>query len=341
MTLNKFLANGSKREIILNTLKSFALMVSYDFFIKPLISYLISYLHIPNVFSLLPPDSLLIGFIAFLFMHFRPGRNIDLILAQADRKIIEKSIKTRDQTEDERGKTRHGSEQWNELSKKIAFFDRHIGHYERRILARAKSRHTERGADIPLFGFSMSPTQIKWVLGSLMIFSLIVSIGAYSLISIQNDNIETLTSQVSEEGIANIRIEIDELNTSYMDLKIQYEQLKEEYETLEEKNRELAREVVEAELKFITVTGIINVIKGRDLLGEVIRTPLEVKFESPQGELKGLDNDLDNGRYSVTIDNNCIYIVKIKYSSNLFSNWITVDSNFRLDSDVSVFSKNW
>ena len=140
MTLNEFLANGSKREIILNTLKSFALMVFYDFLIKPLISYLISSLQIPNVFSLLPPDSLLIGFIAFLYIHFRPGRNIDLILNQADRKIIEKSIKTRDRTEDERGKTRHGSEQWNELSEKIAFFDRHIGQYERRIKIRRSSK---------------------------------------------------------------------------------------------------------------------------------------------------------------------------------------------------------
>ena len=220
MTLNKGIANGSKREIILNTLKSIALMVFYDFLIKPLITSLISSLHIPNVFSFFPPDSLLIGFIAFLYIHFRPGRNIDLIIDQADRNIIEKSIKTRDQTEDERGKTRHGSERWNEYSEKIAFFNRQIGRYGKRILARAKSRQTERGGGIPIFRFSMSPTQIKWVLSILFIFSLIVSIGAYSLISIQNDTIETLTFQASEEGIANLRIEIDEINASFMDLKI-------------------------------------------------------------------------------------------------------------------------
>lgn len=128
------LANGSKREIVLNGLKSIIPMVIYDFSIKPLIINFLIPLQIPSfLFYLLTPNSLLIGFIAFLYIHLRRGRNIDIILDQADKKIIEKSIKIRDKTEDERAKTRHGSEQWNELSEKIAFFDRHIGHYERRI----------------------------------------------------------------------------------------------------------------------------------------------------------------------------------------------------------------
>ncbi len=139
MTLNEFSANGIKRESILKTLISFALMVFYDFLIKPLLTNLLRYLQIPNVFSLLPPNTYLIGFIAFLYIHFRPGSNIDLILEQSDRRVIKISIEIKNKAEEERGKTRHGSEQWNELSEKIGAYDRHIGHYEKRIKARKRS----------------------------------------------------------------------------------------------------------------------------------------------------------------------------------------------------------
>ena len=196
-------------------------------------------------------------------------------------------------------------------------------------------RRNERREDITIFRMSTSLT--KWVLVGLTLFS----IGSLYFNFTLFENVENLTYQLTEEGITTIIHERDEISTSYIDLKIQYEQLKEDYETLEEKNKEILQQLQVAELEYITVTGIIIKKIGQDWIGEVTRTPLEIKFESSSGELMARDNDLDNGRYSVTLDNNCIYIVKIRYSSNLFSSWITVDSNFRLDSDVSVFSKNW
>lgn len=330
MNSNEFLE--LVRKFIINAVLSVLFTLIYDFLVYPFIS---------DIFAIPLSSGLLIGFIFFLCLILLSGGEFANSILQADKRELQAFLKIRAEAEEERGKLRYGTAKWREVSDKLGFYDRHIGHYERRIEKREQERQNKRGSAIPIFGINMSPKQIKWVLGSLFIFSLGGTIGAYSLISIQTEKIETLTVQVSEEGIANLIREIDEINTSYMDLRIQYEQLIEEYETLEEDNRRIAREAVEAELKVITVTGIINDLIGKDWLGVIIRTPQEIRFESPQGEVMDSDPDLNYGRYSVDLENYCTYIVKINYSTRFSTRWETVDNHFRVDSDVTVFPKDW
>jgi len=115
----------------------------------------------------------------------------------------------------------------------------------------------------------------------------------------------------------------------------------EDFETLEEENNETLQQLKEAELECITVAGNISIKTGRDPLGEINRNPLEIKFESSSGDLIVLDNGLDDGLYSVNLVNYRNYIVKIKYTTRTFPNWVIVDQNYRLDSDVSDFPQDW